>query len=119
MKEQKNEIEKIKNYGKGEYEVNWLPTPHSSREFVGVEASNWKEAVDIVKNEEQFADNCDELLERLGYDIEELNEYYGDYETAISDNNLDCDDLYKIEVGIDDPKGYLGRFSVRELAKSK
>lgn len=80
-KEQKNEIEKIKNYGKGEYEVAWLPTPNGSREYAEVEANSWKEAVDIVKKGEK----------ENGFDIT------------------------NVEVGIDTPNEYLGRFPIEDI----
>ena len=88
-KEQKNEIEKIKNYGNGVYEVAWIPkpsgvkepTPSGSKEYAEVEANSWKEAVDIVKKGEK----------EDGFDIT------------------------KIEVGIDTDGEYLGRFPIEDI----
>tara|TARA_R100000908_G_scaffold64068_1_gene46766 strand:- start:2741 stop:4798 length:2058 start_codon:yes stop_codon:yes gene_type:complete len=80
-KEQKQEIEKIKNYGKGEYEVAYLPTPLGSKEYAEVEANSWKEAVDIVKK----------AYKEDGFNIT------------------------NIEVGIDTPNEYLGRFPIEDI----
>ena len=80
-KEQKNEIEKIKNYGKGEYTVAWLLTPNGSKEYADLEANSWKEAVDIVKKGEK----------EDGFDIT------------------------NVEVGVDTPNEYLGRFPIEHI----